>query len=68
MAFIWIFKNRMRLGPGKYRECRNAVPRKADTWQEERNLYHEEPENEMLSLATKGGKLETNAAIVLFLP
>jgi hypothetical protein len=40
-------------GPEKYREHGNAVPRKADTWQEERNLYNEEPGNEMESLASE---------------
>jgi hypothetical protein len=30
-------------GPEKYREHGNDVPRKADSWQEGRSLYHEEP-------------------------
>ena len=30
-------------GPEKYREHRNGVPGKADSWQEVRSLYHEDP-------------------------
>jgi hypothetical protein len=29
--------------PEKYREHGNGVPRKEDSWQEGRSLYHEDP-------------------------
>jgi hypothetical protein len=44
-------------GPEKYREHRNGVPRKADSWQEGRSLYHEEPGRKVVFYALEGDKV-----------
>ena len=43
-----------RSGPKKYREQGNGVPRKADSWQEGRSLYHEEPGRKVVFYALDG--------------
>jgi hypothetical protein len=44
-------------GPEKYRERGNGVPRKADSWQEGRSLYHEEPGIWVVIYALEGEKV-----------